>query len=275
MLIKKVKSIIGIILILVISVSIVACGEKSGEANVNKDQSQLDKIKDSGKIVLGTSADFPPYEFHKEVNGKDTIVGFDIEIAKEIAKDLSVELQIKDMQFKGLLAALNTGNVDLVIAGMTPDEDRKETTDFSKLYYITEQALVIRDEDANSIVSLQDLEGKKIGAQMGSTQETIASEQIDKANVKSLGKISDLILELKNDKTDALVVAKPVAEAYVSKNSDLFIPDIHFENIDEGSAIAFKKGSPDLVDAINKTLDRLIEDGSINKFVTEATESME
>lgn len=263
--------IISLLLIGVLALGLTACGTSTGE----KEVSQLEKIKSSGKIVLGTSADYPPYEYHKEIDGKDTIVGFDIEIAKEIAKDLGVELIIKDMKFDGLLAALDTGNIDFVVAGMTPTEDREKSVDFSKIYYTGLQSLIIRGEDATKFTSLEELNGKKIGAQKGSIQEEIATEQIPNGNVKALGKISDLIMELKNNKVDALVVSHSVAKAYESKNSDILVSDISFETDGEGSAVAVKEGSKELVDAINKTLDRLVDNNLIDKFVTEATEDIE
>lgn len=272
---NSIKKITSIILIGILAISLSACGSKTDEANFGVQESQIDKIKASGKIVLGTSADYPPYEFHKVVDGKDTIVGFDIEIAKEIAKDLGVELQIKDMKFDGLLAALDSGNIDFVIAGMTPTEDRQKNVDFSNIYYTAVQALVVRAEDVNNITSLKDLEGKKIGAQKGSIQEEIATTQITGGVVKALGKVSDLMLELKNNKVDAIVVEMPVAKAYASKNTDLVVTEIKFEEEDGGSAVAFKKGSNEFVELVNKTLERLNNDSSIGKFVTEATEEIE
>ena len=119
----------------------------AGGAKDSKAVSSLEKIKASGKIILGTSADYPPYEFHALVDGKDTIVGFDIELAKEIAKDLGVELEIKDMSFDGLLAALVSGNVDMVISGMTPTEERRQNVDFSEIYYQAVHGAVIRVAD--------------------------------------------------------------------------------------------------------------------------------
>ncbi|WKL02385.1 transporter substrate-binding domain-containing protein [Paenibacillus amylolyticus] len=97
----------------------------------------------SKKLVLGTSADFAPYEFHKVINGKDEIVGFDIEIAKEIAKDLGAELVIEDMGFDGLLPSLQSGRVDLVISGMTPTDERKKSIDFSDTYYKSKQVIMV------------------------------------------------------------------------------------------------------------------------------------
>ena len=134
------KKIISIIITILIAFSLSGCSQGKASAEVSK----MDKIKEKGKIVIGTSADYPPYEFHKSIDGKDTIVGFDIEIAKEIAKDLGVELEIKDMKFDGLLAALQTGNIDFVAAGMNPTEDRKKNVDFSKIYYTAVQCVVIR-----------------------------------------------------------------------------------------------------------------------------------
>lgn len=238
-------------------------------------ETKLEKIKQAGKIVVGTSADYPPYEFHKEVNKKDEIVGFDIEIAKAIAKDLGVSLEIKDMKFEGLLAALEAGNVDFVISGMTPTPERMNAVDFTNIYYTAVQKVVVRTQDKDKFNTIDSLKGMKVGAQKGATQEKIVKEQMPGSEVKPLGKISDLMLELKNNKVDALVVEMPVAEAYLTKNKDLVISDIKLSSEDSGSAIAVKKGGSDLVEAMNKTLDKLIQDKSIDKFVTEANDLVE
>ncbi len=247
-------------------ISLSACAEKNDV---------MKRVKDRGQIVVGTSADYPPYEFHKSINGVDTIVGFDIDIAREIAKDLGVELKIIDMDFGGLLAALNANTVDFVIAGMTPDEERKKAVDFSIIYYEAEQAVLIRAEDKNNIKTLADLKGKRVGAQQGSIQEEIAKEQISGANVLSLAKVPDLILELKTKKVDALVMERPVAKNYVKTNPELFITDIKVEDDEGGSAVAVKKNNPELVKAINKTLDRLMKDGKIDEFFAKAVELSE
>ncbi|KXZ39707.1 amino acid ABC transporter substrate-binding protein, PAAT family (TC 3.A.1.3.-) [Alkalithermobacter thermoalcaliphilus JW-YL-7 = DSM 7308] len=264
------KKLIAMILMVCLSLGFVGCQSKD-----NGVESKIDQIKKSGKLVIGTSADYPPYEFHKEVNGKHEIVGFDIEIAKEIAKDLGVELEIKDMRFDGLLAALQSGNVDIVIAGMTPTEERKQNVDFSNIYYTSVQSVIVRYEDKDSIKTLKDLDGKIVGAQKGSIQEQIVTEQIEGANLRALGKISDLVLSLKNNKVDAIVLEKPVANSYVNKNLDLYLTEIKFEEEDAGSAVAIKKGNDDLVEAINKTLERLINDNSIERFVMEAIQLAE
>lgn len=262
----------------VMSLSFVACSNgESKEASNKGAVTTIDKIKESKKLVIGTSADYPPYEFHKEINGKDTIIGFDIEIAKEVAKDLGVELEINDMKFDGLVAALKTGKVDMVLAGMNPTEERKQSVDFSNIYYTADHAVIVRAEDKDKYKSLADLKGKEIGAQKGAIQEELAKTQIEGAQVKGLGKVTDLVLELKNKKVDAIVVEVPVAKFYVSKNPDLAITDAKFkiEAGEQGSAVAVKKGDEAFVNAINSALEKLIKEGKIDKFVVEANEQVE
>jgi polar amino acid transport system substrate-binding protein len=245
------------------------------KAQPEKPLTEVDKIKQAGKIVLGTSADWPPSEFHKEINGKDTIVGSDISVAKEIAKDLGVELEIKDMRFDGLLAALETNNVDFVLSGMAPTEERKQSVDFSKVYHKGEQGVIVRTSDKTTIKTLADLKGKRIGVQKGSMQVKMAKEQIENADLKELGKVSDLVLALKTNKVDAVLCGVEVAKAYSNKNEDVTLMDIRLKADYEGTAVAVKKGSPNLLNEINKTIDRLVADKSIEKFVSEAQQLAE
>jgi len=277
---KSLKKIIAGSMVIGMMFTFAACTSQKTATNTDKKaeattqpQSQsaaLDKIKKSGKLVLGTSADYPPYEFHKSVNGKDEIVGFDIEIAKQIAKDLGVTLEVKDIKFDGLLAALDQGNIDMVLAGMSPTEERKKAVDFSKVYYQSKQTLVIRAADKDKIKSADNMNGKKIGVQKGAIQEDIAAKQFSTATPVALGKISDLILALKSNRVDAAIIELPVATQNVNANKDLMITDVNIPMEDEGVAAAFKKGSNDLVDAANKSLDKLIADKAIDKLVTDA-----
>jgi len=256
------KKVLSLAMVAALAVSVAACG----------DGATMKKIEKSGKLVIGTSADYAPYEYHTMLDGKDTIVGIDISIAKEISKDLGVQLEIVDMGFDGLLAALNTNKVDIVIAGMNPDEERRKAVDFSKIYYEAKQGIMVRTEDKEKLKSIDDLKGKKVGAQLGTVQEKIAKEQIMDANLISLGKIPDLVMELKNKKIDALVVELPVANGYVKNNNDLALTDISVKEDTGGSAIAVRKGNADLVKLIDQSLDRLMKEGAIDKFVQEANE---
>ncbi|KIL39944.1 amino acid ABC transporter [Gordoniibacillus kamchatkensis] len=264
-----------------------ACGQKDQPASTNAAAPAADKkettsaapnnpFKAKGKLVVGTSADYPPYEFHKLIDGKDQIVGFDIDIANAIAKDLGVEMEIKDMKFDGLLPALDTGNIDMIAAGMSPTDDRKKNVDFTKIYYTAAQGVVVRAEDKDKFKTLDDLKGLKIGVQKGSIQEKIAQEQIANAQLKSLGKISDIVAELKSKRVDAIVVELPVAQNYVNKNKDLTIAPAVPKDDTGGSALAFKKGiDPKVLEQVNKTLDKLNADKKIDEFVAKANEMVE
>jgi polar amino acid transport system substrate-binding protein len=259
------KSILSKVAAVVLTTSMVltlsACSKKSAETLVTK-----------GTLTIGTSADYPPYEFHKEINGKDTIVGFDIMIAEEIAKDLGVKVELKDMKFEGLLAALQGKKIDMVIAGMNPTAERAKEVNFSKVYYTAVQAVMVRTEDKDKLKSFEDLGTKKVGVQKGTTQEKIAQEQIKGAEIKSLGKITDLVLALKSKNVDALVVELPVAEAYADKNVDIAVSGMKFseEASQKGSAVAIAKENEPLLASVNKTLERLIKEDKISKFVAEA-----
>lgn len=277
------KKLLAILLMVFLLIGISACGTKTGDSTTTKPASSaqettksaettLDRILKNKKIVLGTSADYAPYEFHKLIDGKDTIVGFDIDIAKEIAKDLGVDLVIEDMDFDGLLQALNTDKVDIVIAGMTPDEERKQNVDFSNIYYYAKQGVMVRAADKGTYTTIDSLKGKSVGVQLGTIQEDIANNDMPESKIVSLTKIPDLVMELKNKKVEAIIVELPVANGYVKNNPDLVISDIKVEEDTGGSAIAVKKNNADLVEAINKTLERIIKDGTLDKFVQEANE---
>ncbi|MDR3593475.1 ABC transporter substrate-binding protein [Clostridium sp.] len=268
-----VKKLIAVAAATTIAISMVGCGstQKKDGASAGNTASALQAIKSKGKLVVGTSADYPPYEFHSTVNGEDKIVGFDIDIAQEFAKDLGVELEIKDMAFDGLLVALQADKVDMVFAGMTPTDERKQNVDFSDIYYTATHRFIVRSGDENSITKMEDLKGKKIGVQKGSIQEGIAKDNFDAANIKSLDKVTDLILDLKNNKVDAVLAELPVAQINVQKNQGIAIVDkLEVKDPDGGCAIAMKKGASDLQAEINKTLKTLKDDKKIDQFVMDA-----
>lgn len=276
------KIFLKVALLLTISTSLlgmVGCGNQKNTDTKKEDSkveaTKLEKIKEAGKIILGTSAGFPPYEFHIVEDGKDKIVGFDIEIAKSIADRIGVEIEIKDMDFKGLLPALKTGNIDVIIAGMSPTENRKKEVDFSNIYYKGVQTILVRNEDLDKYSSLEDLKGIKIAVQKASIQETIVAENIEEANVSSLDKISDLILSLKNKKVDAVLLEYPVAKAYSNNNDDIALSSAKVSKEEAGSAIAIQKGNEDLLKTINEVLDELINEDKINQFVADANKLVE
>jgi polar amino acid transport system substrate-binding protein len=276
---KKLKLTLIALIAIAFAVSLAGCAKKTTD-------SRLDSIKKAGKIILGTSADYPPYEFHAQIDGKDAIVGFDVALAREIAKDLGVQLEIKDMDFDGLLAALASGNVDIVVAGMTPTAERKQNVDFSDIYYFAEHGVLIRKADeAKYASSVESLKDAIVGAQRGAIQVALTKTRIkgvaeDKKEephpqVKELGKLPDLVMELKNSKVEAVVAELPVAKAYLGANADLMLATYTFRDDDGGSAVAAKKGETSLTAEINKTIARLQAEGAIDRFVTEASEQVE
>lgn len=219
-------------------------------------------------VILGTSADFMPYEFHKNIDGVDTIVGFDIEIAKEIAKDLDAELIIKDTSFDALLPELTSGRVDFVISGMNPTEDRRKAIDFSIPYYRGDQSIVVRKEDKAKYDTMEGLEGARIGVQKSTIQENIA-KTIPNAEVISLDKMPDLLLQLESERVDAVIAEYPVAKAYIDEDK-LVITDAKPVSENDEYAVGVRKGNTELLNSINATLERLKKDDQIQKFVDEA-----
>lgn len=272
------KSVLTLGIIGVISSGLVGCGS-SAESNsevtsVSSSEGidSLEKIKESGKLVVGMSADYAPYEFHKVIDGKDEIVGFDVDIANEIAESLGVELEITEMDFGMLIAALQTGKIDMIVSGMSPNDERRENVDFSDIYYEATQSVLILGSDKDTYTSLESLANKRIGAQMGTIQVSIAEEQIENANITELTKVSQLVTELKSNKVNAVIVEKPVAETVLKSNSDLHLTDIDIKYEDGGAAIAVKKGSDDLLNEVNSIIDELKTSGKIDEFVVNANE---
>lgn len=244
-------------------------GSETGQMN------KLDQIKAKGVLVMGTSADYPPYESHLLIDGQDQIVGFDIDIAKEIAKEIGVELQIEDMDFEGLLVSLETNKIDMVIAGMSATEERAKSVDFSKVYYNPNQKIIVKQEDASSLNSLDAFQGLAIGVQKGTIQEDFVDDNMPEAQKNALAKIPNLIIELKSGKTKGVVLEEPVAKAYAAQNPDLVVADINVEiSNDGGSSIAVKKGEKDLLEVIDTVIQKLIDQGKIDQFVLDANELM-
>ena len=140
----------------------------------------------------------------------------------------------------------------------------------SKIYYTAEQAVVTRAEDKDKFGTMESLEGAKIGIQLGSIQEGIAQE-IPNAKLTALAKINDIVMQLNTNRVDAAILEGPVAKSFVKNVKGLVITDAKVENEDEGYVIGVKKGNQELLDQVNTTLDRLLGDGSIDRFVTEAS----
>ena len=256
--------------------ALAACGKTSGTASTATDgSSALQEIKDSGKLVVGTCADYPPYEWHLVQDGEDQIIGFDIDIAQAIADELGVELEVKDMDFDGLIPALSTGKIDMIIAGMNPTEERKQSVDFTDVYYTQKDALVIKSEDAKDIRSEDDLKKASLATQKATIQETYLLETFPNAEIQSVPKLNTAILYLVTGKVDAVLMVETVARRYVEENEGLEIADSDVSSTPNESAIAVAKDSADFLEEVNDILDEMEDSGKIEELIRTNIEIMD
>lgn len=266
------KKIIATAVLGIMTMGLAGCGS-SNDKNSDSKTDLLEKIQKNGKLVVGMSADYAPYEFHYiDENGKDVIGGFDVDIANEIANKIGVDLVIQEMDFDALVSALPAGKVDLVISGMNPTEERAKVVDFSEVYYNSKHGILVRAEDADKYQTFADLEGAKVGVQLGSTQEKIAKTEIPNVNLQQLSNINNLILELKAGKVDAIVMEKPVAEMAVKSNPELALGKPTYEEQTGGNAVGIAKNNPQLLAKVNEVITELNESGKMDEYIEKANE---
>lgn len=227
-----------------------------------------------GKLTVATSPDFAPYEFYSiDEEGNPTLAGFDIALAQYIADKMGLELEIVPMDFDGVLSELAQKNVDLGMAGLSPDPKREDAMDFSDLYYIGGQSLVTVADKADTYKSFDDVNKPEVsvGAQTGSIQLDLANENTPDADIISLPKVTDIISELLAGKMEVAFIETDVAKSYQKNYPELeLIMDVPYES--EGSAIGVSKGNEALLAAVNEAIAAAIEDGSMEQFVAEANE---
>lgn len=214
-------------------------------------------------LTMATSADYPPYEYVDTSSGSQEIIGFDVDIAKYITEKLGYGLKIDNIDFNGLIPALQAKRADFVMAGMTPTPERKQNVDFSNIYYEAKNTIVAKK--GSNLTDPSQLSGKVVGVQLGSIQET-AAKKFQGANVKALNRISEMVQELKAGRVAALIMEDTVAQGFVTSN-----PDLEFNTIpnteEAGSAIAFPKGS-ELVAKFNPILQEMQSSGKMNELIT-------
>ena len=268
-----IKKVVATALLGIMTMGLVGCGSSDNSSSEGNKKDLLDTIQEKGKVVVGMSADYAPYEFHYiDENGKDVIGGFDVDIANEIADALGVELVIQEMDFDALVAALPAGKVDLVISGMNPTEERAKVVDFSEVYYNSQHGILVRAEDVDKYKTFADLEGAKVGAQLGSTQEQIAKNEIPNADLQLLANVNNLILELKSGKVDAIIMEKPVAQMAVKSNPELAVGEPTYEEESGGNAVGIAKGNEKLLAKVNEVIKELNETGKMDEYIVKANE---
>lgn len=223
---------------------------------------------DSGSqvLVMATSADYPPYEFVETAGGTEEIVGFDIDIARHITSELGYDLEITNMDFSGLIPALQAGRADFVMAGMTPTEERQRNVDFSNIYFEAKNMLVF--PTATTITGPEDLAGKTLGVQLGSIQETLGQdlvEQVPDLTLAPRNRINELIQELRAGRIDAAIMENTVADGFLANNPDLGAVEIEDQEA-AGSAIAFPQGS-ERVEDFNRVLAEMESSGLMEELI--------
>lgn len=273
----KLKKLLATGLAAIMVMGLVGCSSsKSSSASDAATTEKLQQIKDAGVLKVGTSAEYSPYEFHKVVDGEDTIVGFDDFVVQEIAKDMGVKVEYEDMDFDGLLGALQADKVDIVLAGMTPDEKRRKSVDFSEIYYTNSNVCIVAKGKEDSIKSSDDLKDLKVGVQKGTTQADYVTGTLGITDATQLKKIPDLMLELQNGKIDVIVTGKAVAEINVKKYDNVAIGNSTVgDEVAETAAAAIKKSedgvdNTSFVKSVNDTIKRLQDSGDMDKYMQDA-----
>ena len=231
---------------------------------------RLEAIKAAGKLAVGTSPDYAPYEF-LDTDGKP--VGSDITFAQFIADKLGVELVIESYNFDALLAAIAAGKVDLGLAGFDPKPDRLDSMSFSDIYYNeTNQIILIHKDNAGSIKTLEDFAGKKVAAQNGTTQQALVTEQLPGAQLELVTLIPDGIMQLLTKQVAGMALASPVAEQYVANYPDLVYCESKFEYSSMGIAIAVPLDEPELLAAVNEIVAEVVEQKLFYQWMDEAVQ---
>ena len=212
-----------------------------------------------GVLTMATNAYFPPYEYYEG----DTIIGIDAEIAEAIASKLGLTLKIEDMEFDSIITAVTAGKADMGLAGMTVTEERKQNVNFSDTYAQGVQVVIVPED--SDIASIDDLDGKLIGVQLGTTGDIYCTDDYGEENVEQYNKGNDAVMALKSGKVDAVVIDNEPAKSYVAANEGLKILDTEY--VTEDYAAAINKDNTALLDAINAALAELKADGTLDAIV--------
>lgn len=234
--------------------------ESKDETSAEAAETEAAKEAAGGKLVMATNAEFPPYEYHDG----DAIVGIDAEIAKAIADELGMELEIEDIAFDSIIPEIVSGKADMGLAGMTVTEDRMQSVDFSDTYAKASQKIIVTED--SEIASPDDLKGVIVGVQLGTTGDIYVSDlEADGTTVERYSKGFEAVQALSQGKIDAVVIDGEPAKTFVAETEGLKILEESFT--DEEYAIAVKKGNTELLEKINGALKTLKDNGTLDEIV--------
>lgn len=250
--------------------ALAACGGSNetpagGSASGSDGAASSQPAASGDTLTMGTNAAFPPYEFMDDNN---EIAGIDAEIAAAIAEKLGMKLEIKDMAFESLTTAVESGTVDIVLAGMTVTPERQESVNFTDSYATGIQVVIVPED--SDIASIDDLEGKKIGVQTGTTGDIYCSDDPENGGygedaVARYDNGALAVAALQNGQVDCVVIDNEPAKAFVEANEGLKILDTEFAVEDYAAAIA--KDNTELLDKVNAALAELKADGTIDEII--------
>lgn len=244
--------------LLAVTTLLSGCGAKNDTA-ANDTADKNDKA--AVVLKMGTNATFQPYEYKEG----EEFRGIDVDIATAVAKELGMELEVVDMEFDSIITSVQKGEVDFGMAGMTVTEERKAEVDFTSSYATGVQVVIV--PEGSDIKTIDDLEGKKIGTQLGTTGDIYSKDDYGEENVVSYSKGADAIIALKGGDVDAVIIDNEPAKAFVADNDGLTILDTEYAI--EDYAIAVAKDNTELLDKINAALEKLTADGTIDKIIAE------
>lgn len=247
-----------------------AASSASSTASVGEDQ-LYQAIQDRGVLRVGTNSTYAPFEFSILKDGENQVVGVDMFLAEKIADDMGVDLEIVDMEFSNLLTALDTGQIDIVLAGMTATEERAESVDFSDIYQVSGQSFVIQESKATDI---QDdtyfKDGGKISVGEGTTQQILVGDYYPNAEVQVMRTTTDSISALNSDLVDGVLLDEDVAGAYAAENPNLTVIEANLPIQDPGKAAALPKNQPTLLAAVNASITEVKDQGLMDKYLEDS-----
>ncbi len=247
-----------------------AAADTAGTETADAGQTGAVATKTEGVLTFGTNAEFPPFEFVSGSGVIDQYDGIDIAIAKQIAEENGMTAAIENMEFASLLIALENGQIDAAIAGMTVTEDRKESADFTIPYYTATQVMIVKED--SDIAAAADMADKKICVVEGYTGEVCVNEM--GYPYEAFKKGTEAVMELVNGKCDVVVIDSATAQKYVDDNEGLKIVEDASAFESEEYAIAVKKGNTELLEMLNSAIEAKLADGTISELGAKYTEEI-
>lgn len=269
---RKSKVIMSVMAMAMVA-ALTACGTKATTetktetttANAaNSSEITGDGVATKGQLVMVTNLEFPPFEYREN----DQPAGIDVDIAKEVAKKMGLELKVDDIAFDSIIPELVSGKADISFAGMTVTEDRKQSVDFTQTYAKASQMIIVKND--SSIAGPDDLKNKRIGVQQGTTGDLFSST-VEGATIERYNKGMEAVQALVQGKVDAVVIDEQPAKVYVKEVQGTKVLDAVAKQDTEEYAAAVKKGNTALLNNVNKALDQMKADGTIDQIIAKYT----